>query len=201
MENKNQSRKKGITIAGSLILDIVNSINVYPESGMMAYINGNASYAVGGCAANTSVDLARIDSMLPIDVYGRVGVDENGKYIISQLRNNGVNTDKIIYSYKYPTSFCNVMSIPSGERTFFHQKGANMEFSPDDVEISSLDCEIFHIGYIFLLDRFDVHDEEYGTVMARFLNNVQKAGIKTSIDMVSDSTADYGKLLIPTFKY
>ena len=193
--------KRGIAVAGSLILDIINSIDIYPKSGMMAYINGSSSYAVGGCAANTSIDIAKIDSTISIDVYGRVGLDENGKYIISQLRNNGINTNKIVYSNKTPTSFCDVMSVPSGERTFFHQKGANAEFSPEDIDIESLNCDIFHIGYIFLLDKFDADDKEYGTVMARFLHNVQKAGIKTSIDMVSDSTADYAKLLVPTFKY
>ena len=193
--------KKGIVIAGSLILDIVNSINVYPESGMMSYILGNASYAVGGCAANTSIDLAKIDPSLPIQVFGRVGLDENGRYIISQLQRAGINTSKIRFSDELPTSFCNVMSIQSGERTFFHQKGANMEFSPDDVDVSSLNCDIFHIGYIFLLDKFDQPDDQYGTVMARFLHQLQKAGIKTSIDVVSDSTADYAALLIPTFKY
>ena len=104
-------------------------------------------------------------------------------------------------SDKTPTSFCDVMSMPTGERTFFHKKGANAEFLPDDIDIDSLTCEIFHIGYIFLLDKFDEDDVEYGTVMARFLKAVQEKGIKTSIDVVSDSTADYGKKIIPALKY
>ncbi len=193
--------RKGIAIAGSLILDIVNNIDSYPQSGMMAYMSSSASYAVGGCAANTSIDLAKIDPTLPLQVYGRVGTDENGRYILSQLQKNGISINKIRFSQELPTSFCNVMSVPSGERTFFHQKGANMEFSPSDIDITSLDCDILHIGYVFLLDKFDAPDEVYGTVMARFLHDVQEAGIKTSIDTVSDSTADYAKLLIPTFKY
>ncbi len=193
--------RKGIAFAGNLILDIVNSIDAYPQSGMMAYISDKASYAVGGCAANTSIDLAKIDPTLPLKVYGRVGTDENGRYILSQLQKHGISVNKICFSNELPTSFCNVMSVPSGERTFFHQRGANMEFSPDDIDIDSLNCDILHIGYVSLLDKFDSPDEEYGTVMARFLHNVQKAGIKTSIDMVSDSTADYANLLVPTFKY
>ena len=193
--------RKGIAVAGSLVLDIVNNINEYPQSGMMAYMVDKSSYAVGGCAANTSIDLAKIVPSLPLHVYGRVGTDENGRYILSQLQKHGLSVNKICFSSELPTSFCNVMSVPSGERTFFHQKGANMEFAPKDIDIASLDCDILHIGYIFLLDQFDAPDKEYGTVMARFLHNVQKAGIKTSIDMVSDSTADYAKLLIPTLKY
>ena len=60
---------------------------------------------------------------------------------------------------------------------------------------------MMHIGYILLLDRFDEADPEYGTVMARFLSQVQKAGIKTSVDVVSSTTADYSSKIIPALKY
>ena len=193
--------KRGIAIAGNLVLDIVKNITEYPRAGMMTYITKREPYAVGGCAANTSVDLARIDSSIPISVYGRVGTDEYGRYIISALQKAGVNTDKIVFSKESPTSYCDVMSVPTGERTFFHERGANMEFSPDDIDINSLSCDIFHIGYLLLLDKFDMADGEYGTVMARFLSKLQRAGIKTSIDMVSDVSLRYGEIVIPALKY
>ena len=60
---------------------------------------------------------------------------------------------------------------------------------------------ILHIGYILLLDRFDAFDEEYGTVMARFLHDLQKAGIRTSFDVVSDSDPNSGKKIIPALRY
>jgi len=37
--------------------------------------------------------------------------------------------------------------------------------------------------------------------MARFLHEVQKQGIQTSIDVVSDSSADYGSTIIPSLKF
>ena len=37
--------------------------------------------------------------------------------------------------------------------------------------------------------------------MARFLHSVQEKGIKTSIDVVSDSTGEYKKKIIPALKY
>lgn len=192
--------KKGIVIAGNIVADVVKNIDVYPKQGMLANIS-EVSHAVGGCTPNTAIDIAKIDRSVPLSAIGKVGNDENGKYIISQLQKNGINTDGISVSDKNPTSFSDVMSIPSGERTFFHNKGANAEFSPEDIDIESLNCSIFHIGYIFLLDKFDEEDETYGTVMARFLHDVQKTGIKTSIDVVSDSTGDYAKKIIPALKY
>ena len=192
--------KKGIAIAGNLIADIVKNIDTYPKKGMMAKVS-DISYAVGGCVPNTAINLTKIDRSIPISVFGKAGTDEYGRYILSQLQQNGIDVGGIIMSDKTPTSFCDVMSMPTGERTFFHKKGANAEFLPDDIDIDSLTCEIFHIGYIFLLDKFDEDDVEYGTVMARFLKAVQEKGIKTSIDVVSDSTADYGKKIIPALKY
>ncbi len=192
--------KKGIAIAGNLIADIVKSIDTYPKMGMMAKVS-EISYAVGGCVPNTAIDLAKIDQSIPVSVFGKVGTDEYGRYILSQLQRNGIYTEGIIMAAEFPTSFCDVMSMPTGERTFFHKEGANAEFSPEDIDIASLNCDVFHIGYILLLDRFDAEDAEYGTVMAKFLHSLQKRGIKTSIDVVSDSTADYGKKIIPTLKY
>lgn len=67
------------------------------------------------------------------------------------------------------------MNLPTGERTFFHARGANAEFSPDDIDLSSLSARMLHIGYILLLDSFDNADFEYGAVMARFLHDVKEA--------------------------
>ena len=192
--------KKGIAIAGNLIADIVKNIDTYPKKGMMAKVS-DISYAVGGCVPNTAINLTKIDRSIPISVFGKAGTDEYGRYILSQLQQNGIDVGGIIMSDKTPTSFCDVMSMPTGERTFFHKKGANAEFLPDDIDIDSLTCEIFHIGYIFLLDKFDEDDVEYGTVMARFLKAVQEKGIKTSIDVVSDTSEAFKQKVVPALKY
>jgi len=192
--------EKGIVIAGNIVADVVKSIDVYPQQGMLVNIS-EVSQAVGGCTPNTAIDIAKIDRSVPLSAIGKVGDDDYGRYIVSKLQENGINTDGVSVSSKNLTSFSDVMSVPSGERTFFHNKGANAEFSPEDIDIKSLDCSIFHIGYIFLLDKFDEEDKDYGTVMARFLHDVQNAGIKTSIDVVSDSTGDYAKKIIPALKY
>ena len=192
--------KKGLTIAGNFLVDIVKNIDIYPKPGMLVNLK-EISYAVGGCVPNVAIDLAKIDRSVPIKVIGKVGKDENGRYILSQLQKHGIDVDRVCFSKTTPTSFTDVMSMPSGERTFFHKRGANAEFGYGDIDVASLSCDIFHIGYIHLLDEFDKPDEDYGTVMARLLCNVQKQGIKTSVDVVSDSGADYAAKVIPALKY
>ena len=192
--------RRGITVAGNILTDIVKSIDCYPEIGMLSNIK-DVSRSVGGCAPNTAIDLAKIDENMAIAVLGKVGDDEYGRYVVSEMEQYGIDCSGVSVSKTKPTSFSDVMSLPSGERTFFHARGANAEFSPADIDLSSVKSKILHIGYILLLDAFDCADEEYGTVMARFLHAVQQCGIKTSVDVVSDSTADYKSKIIPALKY
>lgn len=192
--------RRGITIAGNVLTDLVKNIDCYPKIGMLSNIS-SVKIAVGGCVPNTAIDLSVIDRSLPVSAVGCVGDDDNSRYIVSELQRHNIDTSRIKVKEGAPTSFSDVMSMPNGERTFFHARGANALFSPDDVDIQSLQCSILHIGYIFLLDKFDAADREYGTVMARFLHDVQAAGIKTSVDVVSDSTGNYSEKIIPALKY
>lgn len=191
---------RGIAIAGSMVFDMVKNIETYPEMGMLSQIS-EISYGVGGCPPNVGINLAKIDRRVPLAVLGKVGTDENGKYIVSQLQKYGIDVSGICYTSTAPTSFTDVMSVPFGERTFFHKSGANEEFCPEDIDIASLNCSLLHIGYILMLKQFDAEDKQYGTVMARFLREVQKSGIKTSVDVVSDSSGAFDKKVLPALRY
>jgi sugar/nucleoside kinase (ribokinase family) len=92
----------------------------------------------------------------------------------------------------------------SGDRTFFHARGANAVFSPKHVPIHTFaekGADLFHLGYILLLDAMDSEDPEFGTAAARLLSAVQDAGIETSIDVVSESSDRFRKLVVPALKY
>ncbi|MBR3751022.1 MAG: helix-turn-helix domain-containing protein [Clostridia bacterium] len=192
--------RRGITVAGNLLVDLVKNVESYPNVGMLATVT-EVKRGIGGCAANTAVDLAKMDIRLPISVIGKVGGDENGRFVLSSMARYGINCDGVTVSDKSITSFSDVISQPNGERTFFHARGANAEFCPKDIDVPVLGCSILHIGYILLLDAFDAPDPEYGTVMARFLKGVQAHGIKTSVDVVSSNNADYKRKIIPALKY
>ena len=191
----------GIAIAGNILTDMVKMIDMYPKTSMLANII-STSRAVGGCVPNTGIDLAVIDRTLSISAIGCVGDDEGGRYVVSELNKYGIDTGSVKILKGSSTSFSDVMTIQStGERTFFHHRGANALFSPEHVDISALNGKMLHIGYILLLDKFDTHDDEYGTMMARFLKEVKDAGIKTSIDVVSDSSEKFAEMVIPALRY
>lgn len=196
-----KSKPNGIAVAGNILTDTVNIIDGYPEKNMLTYIE-KSTRSIGGCVPNTIIDLAKIDSEVPLAALGKVGNDEHGRFVVSEMKKHGIDTSRVKVSSVLPTSVSNVMTEKSsGERTFFCLKGANVDFSENDIDIDSLDCEIFHIGYVLLLDSLDAADDEYGTKLARLLCDVQKHGIKTSIDAVSAENGLYAEKIIPVLKY
>ena len=197
------NERRGIAVAGNIIIDSIKTIEDFPEKGMLVNIT-SISHAVGGIVPNVLIDLAEIDRTLPLTAIGRVGNDQNGKDTILELQKRGIDVSEISISQTAQTSFTDVMSMSGGakERTFFHHRGANAEFSPEDVPLSSLRCKMLHFGYILLLDVFDREDPEYGTVLARTLKSAQELGIKTSIDVVSDNNKErFSKKVIPALRF
>ncbi len=192
---------RGITIAGDILVDIVNILDKYPEKNMLAKVL-STTYAVGGCVPNTAINLAKIDSDVFVGAVAKIGNDENGRYLISQLKKYAIDTDGIKVEENGITASDLVMTDKrTGERTFFYTGGTNNTFDIDDIDISSLDCQIFHIGYILLLDALDSEDSEYQTRMARLLDTISKKGIKTSIDAVSVDSDRFIDKIVPVLKY
>ncbi len=191
---------RGIAIAGSMLVDIVNIIDRYPKKNMLANVI-SSDMAVGGCVPNTIIDIARIDPEIFLTAIGKVGNDEYGRYLLSQLKKYGIDVSNVKVDNNTNTASTNVMTEQkTGERTFFYSGGANKYFGVDDVDIESLDCKILHAGYVLLLDALDEEDEEYGTKMARLLHKASEAGIKTSIDVVSEDGERFREKVIPALK-
>lgn len=191
---------KGIAIAGNLIVDKNKSIPVYPEKGMLVKIK-SVIPNVGGLVPNTIIDIAKIDESVPLYAYGKVGADSEGDFLVDTLSSYGIDTEGVKRS-NLPTSFTDVMNVTStGERTFFQYPGANSEYDITDIDVDNLNCDMFHAGYILLMEKFDEADSEYGTRLSRLLKSIQDKGIKTSVDVVSEEGERFSKLVPPALKY
>ena len=117
-----------ITVAGNILADIVKTVDAYPEKGMLSTISA-MTHSVGGCVPNTAIDLKTIDPAFDIRVLGRVGNDDYGNYVLGEMEKRGIDISGVRRS-SLPTSFSDVISVKkTGERTFFHYRGANAEFS------------------------------------------------------------------------
>lgn len=194
---------KGITIAGNILVDKIKMIESYPQKGMLSTIT-SISQGVGGCVPNTGCDIKRINPNVTVKACGKVADDDAGKYVLGVMVENGLDVDNIVVldGATHNTSFSDVMTVSStGERTFFHSRGANAEFCIDDVDVEKIDTDIFHIGYLMLLDSFDKLGEDGSTDMAKLLKNVRNRGVKTSIDVVSECSGNFNKVVMGVLPY
>ena len=184
----------GIAVAGNILTDNVKMVESYPEKGMLATIL-TESLAVGGCVPNTGIDLKRLDKNLTVKAFGRVGNDDKGRYVLGRMKEEGLDIDEVKVCDSAPTSYSDVITVKTtGERTFFHNRGANALFNLSDVNISAINQKIFHMGYLMLLDSFDKVSSDGSTSMGVLLKSVREKGVKTSIDIVSESSGNFIKV-------
>lgn len=194
--------RNGIISVGNWVVDSVKFIDVYPSKGNLTTIRG-VEEGLGGCAHNVLVDLARLESGVPLYAGGCVGDDDHGRMCLDAIRKYHIDPTNMRVLKDEKTSYTDVMSETTGSssRTFFHYRGANAKLTKEMV--MSVDCpaRIFHLGYLLLLDEMDKEDSVYGTVAARVLDALQKKGFKTSVDVVSEEGDRYRKVVLPCLKY
>lgn len=194
--------RQGFVLGGTLIVDRVKIVDMYPEEGTLAYIV-DSSKGIGGCPTNNSINLKMLDPELPIAVIGCIGDDEDGQYVLDELNQRHIDTRAIRISNTKPTSYTDVITVKgTGQRTFFHDRGANSEWGFDDIPFENFaEFKIAQIGYILLLDGMDAEDSEYGTVMAKAFAQFQRMGLKTAVDVVSENSDRFTRLVTPALKY
>lgn len=193
--------RKGICCAGNMIVDITYPIETWPKQNELTHITEGITSSTGGSVCNTIIDLAKLDPTLRLVASGFAGHDPEGDFILREM-GKYPNIDLSMVRRDGRTSFTAVMSNnQTKERTFFQHAGANACYCEDHIDWDHLDVDIFHIGYILLLPALDAEDAQFGTKMARLLHRVQSMGIKTSIDVVSESGDRFARLVTPALKY
>lgn len=193
--------RSGVTSAGNWILDRVKRVDCLPGRGMLANVRSQ-HFCPGGAPANVLADLARLGAPFPLAGLGVVGDDEDGRFLLSAFKDLGVDVAGIRMTDAASTSFTDVMSDDAtGDRIFYHYRGANALFGPDDVNVNALGCRIFHLGYLLLLDAMDQPDPVHGTAACRLLETVRSAGILTSVDVVSEESDRFRAIVPPALKH
>ena len=192
--------RKGICLAGNMIVDITYPVEGWPKQGELVHIHDGILRSTGGAVCNCAVDLAKLDPTVPLYAMGRIGDDAEGDLIERTLKAYGIDTENVIR--EGISAFCNVMAdVKNKQRTFFTYMGANARFTEADIDWARVKARIFHIGYILLLNALDQPDEEYGSRMARLLSQAQAHGLRTSIDVVSEAGDRFNRLVPPALKY
>jgi sugar/nucleoside kinase (ribokinase family) len=199
---KRSEKRKGIACGGNWIIDHVKVINTFPQEFTVTDIIDETKGG-GGCAYNVVINLAKFDPHLPLTAVGMIGNDADGEYILNECRlYKNICLDHLKQTSDAHTSYTDVYSVKAtGSRTFFHYRGANRLFSPESVDLEWLSADIFHLGYLLILDGMDAPDAQYQRASARFFAELKARGMRTSIDLVSADTPDFSDIVSPVLPY
>lgn len=196
-----QHSRYGVVCAGNWIVDHVKLIDRLPGRGMLGNIQSE-TLGTGGAPFNVLMDLARIGAPFPLAGVGVVGNDPGREFIMRLCHSCHIDTSLLTIADNVATSYTDVMTeTGSGDRIFYHCRGANARFGIEHVPVKSLTCRIFHLGYLLLLDRMDEPDADYGTLAARLLKSLQDAGIKTSVDVVSEESDRFHRIVPASLRH
>ncbi len=201
MSTKITSSRKGLLAGGNWIIDQVKIVDLFPQRESLANILSQSTGS-GGAPYNVLVDLAKLGADFPLAGAGLVGKDSLGETIIADCQRNKIDTKHLRSSSEAPTSYTDVMTEKgNGKRTFFHLRGANALWKGAELDFTRTKARIFHLGYLLLLDALDEPDLKYGTKAARLLSAAQEAGLKTSVDVVSEDSDRFPRVVSPALKF
>jgi sugar/nucleoside kinase (ribokinase family) len=201
MKNPGANSRNGLLAGGNWIIDQVKLIDVYPQPEQLANIRGQ-SQGTGGAPYNVLIDLAKSGAPFPLFAAGLVGQDALGGRILKDCREHDIDVRHLGTTSKAPTSYTDVMTEQGhGRRTFFHARGANALWRGSDLDFKRTKARIFHLGYLLLLDALDEPDSKFGTKAARLLAQAQAAGVKTSVDVVSEDSDRFPQIVNPALRH
>jgi sugar/nucleoside kinase (ribokinase family) len=176
-------------------------IDVYPQPEQLANIRSQ-SEGTGGAAYNVLIDLAQSGTPFPLFAAGLVGQDALGEHILGNCRQHKIDVQHLRSTPQAPTSYTDVMTEQGhGRRTFFHARGANALWQGGDLDFKKINVRVFHLGYLLLLDALDEPDTGFGTKAARLLAQAQAAGVKTSVDVVSEDSDRFARIVNPALRH
>jgi sugar/nucleoside kinase (ribokinase family) len=195
------TKRNGIIAAGNWIIDHIKVIDTYPAQDSLANIK-NESFSNGGSPYNILKNLAKLGASFHLKAIGLVGDDGYGDQIKKDCAEYGIDSTSLQILPGTSTSYTDVMTVESsGRRTFFHQRGANAFLDMNHFDFSSAKEKIFHLGYLLLLNALDKIYEDGTSGASRVLKRACQSGLKTSVDLVSEDSDRFQKVVLPALPY
>ncbi|MBX9789278.1 MAG: carbohydrate kinase family protein [Pirellulales bacterium] len=168
---------------GILVADhLTTPISHVPRAGELVLAD-DLPVAVGGCAANVALDLARAG--VRVATIGCVGADLFGRYLIDALKAGGARTEGIRVADGTHTSQTLIVNVAGEDRRFVHTIGANALLCADDIPLELVrQCKVLYVGGYLLLRSLT------GPALAGVFRAARQVGVKTVLDIVLPGKED-----------
>ncbi len=169
----------GLVVADHLCPPILH----LPKAGELVTVD-ELVLNIGGGAANTAVDLARLG--VRAAVRARLGEDIFGRFARETLKASNVDTDWLMTDRELPTSQTLVVNVRGEDRRFIHCVGANAGFVAADLDaVLETVPRVLHIGYFLILPRLDASE------LADRFARARAAGTITLLDVATPGPGRY----------
>jgi sugar/nucleoside kinase (ribokinase family) len=145
---------------------------------------------LGGCAANTAVDLAKMG--VRSAVAGRVGDDLLGRVVAGMLADAHVDTSALKAVAGADTSQTLIVNVAGQDRRYIHSFGANAGYRAADIPVSG---RVLYVGGFFLMADLS------GADLAGVFKSAHARGTRTFLDVVTPPDVDYLGQLKPVLPH
>lgn len=140
--------------------------------------------AIGGCAANAAIDLARLG--VAVGAVGCVGSDSFGDFIIETLKQHDVDASVVKRQPGIGTSGTLIINVQGEDRRFIHSIGANAKFRSSDVSLDLVrQAKVLYVGGYLLMSSLTHGD------LAELFRKAREYGVTTVLDVVLPGPGDH----------
>ena len=170
--------------AGLLVADhLCTPISHLPAPGELVVCD-ELVLAVGGCAANTAIDLAKLGAK--VGLVGSVGDDVFGRFVIDALSAAGVDAKRVRTLAGVGTSGTLIVNVKGQDRRYVHTRGANAAFTHDMIPLDLLDgLKTLYLGGYLLMPALDP------VGLSDVFRQARKQGVRTVLDVVLPGPGDH----------
>jgi len=177
-----------VLCVGLIVADHVSApIPALPKSGMLVKTD-RLEVTIGGCGANTAVDLGRLG--MNVGLAGMVGDDVLGRYCLEFLRDRHVDCGLVSVSRTAQTSATLIVNVQGEDRRFIHAVGANAEFTGTEIPAAALQqAKVIAVG------GFGLNPALSGANVAAAFRAARNGGTTTVLDVVIGDVAPVPAML------
>jgi ribokinase len=122
-----------ICVLGSLNMDVVVQVENMAKIGETIFAK-SISNIPGGKGANQAVACIRMGS--EVSMIGKIGLDRNGDFLVSQLASDGINTNYVFKDNKESTGTAIINVDSKGNNSIVVVAGSNMSLNKDEIKQS-----------------------------------------------------------------
>jgi sugar/nucleoside kinase (ribokinase family) len=171
--------RKGIVLAGSVILDVVNTVDHWPAEETVSFIR-RTDYGAGGPPHNAAAGLVKLGAPFPVKLIGATGEDTYGSILRDSAGSLGLDVSGLILRAGVETSYTHVMqSAVNGRRTFFHQPGVSALLTIDDLLPADDSARMFYAGSPGVMRTMDE-----GGLWPELFRRAKARGFRTCLELV-----------------